>query len=146
MCRISSVLGRAIAALPLAVSGGCAHFLAEPSQIVRFAARGASGTAVDGAVCTVSGARGVWTVVTPGELRLPFTPVDLNVSCIKSGLPNGYARIVPASSDLSWRGMFGAGGLRPHLDPVIHPPSRFPAAVEIVMGDTVVASSPPPDR
>lgn len=140
---ISSVLCRTIAALPLVLSSGCAHFLDRPAQTVKFDARGADGAAVEGAVCTVSGVQGVWTVVTPGELRLPLTQADLNVSCTKRGQPNGYARVVPVDADISYMGVTKPGGVWQHVDPVLYPPTKFPSAVSVVMGDTVVATARP---
>jgi hypothetical protein len=140
---ISSVLFGAIAALPLALAGGCAHFSPPPSQIVKLAARVADGSAVTDAVCTVSGVRGTWTVVTPGEVRVPTTQAEMTVACAKEGLPNGYARIVPADAEISWRGIRQVGGIAQHLDPVLYPPIRFPLSVTVVMGGTVVATTRP---
>lgn len=119
----------------------CAWTSPTPTQSVAIEARDAAGQPARGALCTVGNDFGAWTVVSPGEIRVPISRVDLTVECKRGNGTSGFTRAIARNvSPLTdgFAGLKEPGALGVHLDPVRYPSVRYAARIPVKMGASIV--------
>ena len=127
---VACMLGGAAFAL-----SGCASIITQGDQEVAVTT-----PMIEAAECSLSNARGNWTVTTPGRVEVVKSKTDLQIRCSKTGVPD--TETVAKSGFEPWTlgniligGLIGLG-----IDWATGAIHKYPSDIEVPMGQPPVGS------
>ncbi len=117
----------ALAALGVALSG-CASIVEGTTQMVQVTT-----PPVDGAACTLTSSEGVYTVTTPGSVKVHKTKNDMKVLCKKDGYQDGMTVVVSHFNGATAGNLLLGGAIGMAVDAGTGANYNFPDAVSVPM-------------
>ncbi|HEX4302350.1 MAG TPA: hypothetical protein VHZ78_06125 [Rhizomicrobium sp.] len=128
----------ALAALGIALSG-CASIVEGTTQMVQVAT-----PPVDGAACTLSSSQGVYTVTTPGSVKVHKTKDDMKVVCKKDGYQDGTTVVLSHFNGATAGNLLLGGVVGMAVDASTGANYNFPDAVSVPMQPMAPAAAATP--
>ena len=125
-----------ITTLAMAVlTTGCASIVNGQNQSLSVKTNGADAEVV-GARCTLVSNKGTWYLTTPGSVTVQRSYQDLNVTCKKDGLEDGYAAVKSGTKAMAFGNIIFGGFIGAAVDTSTGAAYDYPDLITVVMGKT----------
>jgi hypothetical protein len=121
---------------------GCASVTGTTGQSVSVIARQSNGSAVVGASCELSNAKGKWYTNTPGSIAIRRSNDDLTVLCSKDGLEPGMATVSSETKGSMWGNVLLGGGIGAVVDHNSGAAYEYPTLIQVMMGKNIKIEPP----
>lgn len=129
--RTVAAIGAACIAL-----AGCASVMKGSSQTMSVTTPPA-----DGANCTLTNARGSWTVTSPGSATVTRSKTDMQIRCSKAGWQDASATVPAGTEGWTWGNLIIGGLIGFGIDWSTGAMQKYPESVQVPMTQSGGGSS-----